>query len=460
MRELGLRKTWFEISEHWHHSRNPLRVIEIVNGLGPRSWTFKVTFDGASNILAIDCDSTNGLGEAVELIDGSVEEFLFTKEILIKRGNGAYVGNLEHCVDSPAPGNRLCLDESDHDVEPLLTLNGYWYSSFLPRELQDRELVTDFVLENTWFGAVGPLGKADCTITWKILAEEFVIRPQSRYTNRLRGRSYAATENLYGPDGKHIGQAVLHTGELVEDDQVYTRFGPLDSAWQPSRRRRSFPHYWLVELQSSELERAFMDRGPTARLVDSMRAPLLDTVESAMAGEDFRCYEDAISEDKQREGAKRLRERQIRAQTADRVCYESKPVMLVPSNENEVIALVCKLESLGALPFYDFTLLEYTARVGIDALASFQMTETEVPTQYGSVELEFNYENFFDHGHPERHVNLVICWGFRDDEPPAPLRPREDLGAGFFEYRSSEWSFIVLVLSEISSIEVRRQTDG
>ena len=65
-----------------------------------------------------------------------------------------------------------------------------------------------------------------------------------------------------------------------------------------------------------------------------------------------------------------------------------KPLMLAPSNENEVLALVCKLDALEAMPFSYFRLWEYTARVGIDALASYQVRETDVMHSDAAVEIE------------------------------------------------------------------------
>ena len=289
-----------------------------------------------------------------------------------------------------------------------------------------------------------------------MLADELVIHPESRYATCLGNRSYEAKEGLFNEEGSHIGYAMLHTGELVDRHGVYTPFGRLNYELERIKRKEPYHHYWLVELQSPQLAHAVFDRRPVASLLEAMRASLVGTIESAMDKQEFRSYEHATMEDKQRQGATRLRQRQLRAQTAYRVFYDARPVMLVPSNENEVIALVCKLECLGALPLRDFTLWEYTARIGIDALASFQLSETEVPTQFGSVELEFNYENFFDHGHPHQHVNLVICWSFRDGEAPQELQVRGDLGNGFYEFQSRQWSFVVLVLAEIESLDVRR----
>ena len=46
---------------------------------------------------------------------------------------------------------------------------------------------------------------------------------------------------------------------------------------------------------------------------------------------------------------------QERVQTADRIIFNNKPVMLVPSNENEVLVLLSKLELL--MPYLSMSLL-------------------------------------------------------------------------------------------------------
>lgn len=125
--------------------------------------------------------------------------------------------------------------------------------------------------------------------------------------------------------------------------------------------------------------------------------------------------------------------------------------MLVPSNENEVLVLLSKLEALNALPFHAFILWEYTARTGIDAIASYQIEDVDVPSQLIAVEVEHYFENFFDHEHPHHQVNMVICWDFRDSEVPIELHQRSKW---LFEYRNDE-SFIVVVLSHIPNLKVR-----
>jgi hypothetical protein len=137
--------------------------------------------------------------------------------------------------------------------------------------------------------------------------------------------------------------------------------------------------------------------------------------------------------------------------TRERVIFKDKPVMLVPSNENEVIVLLSKLEALNALPFHEFILWEYTSRTGIDAIASYQIEDVDVSSQLRSVEVEHYFENFFDHEHPHNQVNMVICWDFRDGEAPIELYPQDEW---LFEYRNDK-SFSVVVLSHIPNLKVK-----
>ena len=110
-----------------------------------------------------------------------------------------------------------------------------------------------------------------------------------------------------------------------------------------------------------------------------------------------------------------------------RVTVDGQPVLTVPRCENEVIVLLSKLEALGAIPFAQFSLMEHTPKSGIDALADFQIVEQDVSTQLGAVELEYEFENFFDHQHAPEQVNLVVCWDFRDGEALDPrLIKREE----------------------------------
>ena len=127
--------------------------------------------------------------------------------------------------------------------------------------------------------------------------------------------------------------------------------------------------------------------------------------------------------------------------------------MLVPSNENEVLVLISKLEALNALPFHEFILWEYTAQTGIDAIATYQMKETGRQTMFAMVELEYYFENFFEHGHPHHQVDMVICWDFRNRETTLESHKHYKHNEWLFEYRNDK-SFFIVVLAYIPNLQI------
>ena len=166
----------------------------------------------------------------------------------------------------------------------------------------------------------------------------------------------------------------------------------------------------------------------------------------------FQLYRERTLWRQQANSADKLQSRQERAKSGERVFYHNQPVMLVPSNENEVLALLCKLEALQALPFNSFLLWDYTAREGIDAIATFQFREVDVPQQFSAIELEYHFENFLNHNHPHQQVDLVVCWDFRAADVPSFLKQRREW---LFDYRNDD-TFQVAVLSRIPDIRIER----
>jgi hypothetical protein len=86
-------------------------------------------------------------------------------------------------------------------------------------------------------------------------------------------------------------------------------------------------------------------------------------------------------------------------------------LMREPHNENEVNALIWKLEALGALPFENFNSLAYIgAASGPDLLANFQEDKAGEPHRAVVIEIENNFYNYKTHGHVPTQYPRVICW--------------------------------------------------
>ena len=86
-------------------------------------------------------------------------------------------------------------------------------------------------------------------------------------------------------------------------------------------------------------------------------------------------------------------------------------LMREPKNEQEVNALIWKLEALNALPFEQFRSLAYIgASKGPDLLAHFQEEKGSEPQLATVIEIENNFYNYRAHGHTPTQYPKVICW--------------------------------------------------
>jgi len=99
-----------------------------------------------------------------------------------------------------------------------------------------------------------------------------------------------------------------------------------------------------------------------------------------------------------------------------------EPVLLMrePQNENEVNALIWKLEALEALPFEKFQSLGYIgAKRGPDLLVNFQEDKDSEPYRAIVIEIENKFYSYTAHGHYSSQYPRVICWD-------APTQGRKD----------------------------------
>ena len=90
---------------------------------------------------------------------------------------------------------------------------------------------------------------------------------------------------------------------------------------------------------------------------------------------------------------------------------EKRILIREPQYEQEVNALIWKLEAIGALPFKIFKTLAYIgAAKGPDILVNFQEEEGSEPQLATVVEIENNFYNYKSHGHKPSQYPKVLCW--------------------------------------------------
>ena len=208
--------------------------------------------------------------------------------------------------------------------------------------------------------------------------------------------------------------------------------------------------YWIVEIGSEALKQTTIRGGHTRKLLNQLIGSVENARISITKSTLFQEYKQKIESEQHIKSAHNLKIRQERARVGNRVLFKGEPLMLVPSNENEVLLLLAKLEALNALPFHEFFLWEYTPRAGIDAIASYQIREVEAQSMFVPIELEYHFENFDDHGHPYHQVKLVTCWDFRKAETAAKLHKHNEW---LYEYRN-DTSFFIIVLSRIPDLQI------
>ena len=451
MIQLNLQRTWSEIFTYLNSSPNPLRIVELINRVPPCCWTFEFTFEGTGRTTVhIDCAHSLRDNEVLTLIDGSLIEVFFADSLSLHRTEEFVTVDICELFKNIPSSNQITLrNRPSQGKEPLLTLNGFGKSYTTPKELQEISTVQSYLWENTWLGSPN-FANSMYDIRWRVFAKEDVIQTHNRYINKLGSTdTFTMPTDLYNTDGIHIGYANFYTAPSLKKNELYTMFGPIQPKKENWLTKTHKDPYWIVEIGSEALKRTTIRGGHTRKLIDE----LVDSVEiariSITESNSFQAYKQKIQWKQQTKSSDNLKTRQERVRTGNRVLFKGEPLMLVPSNENEVLVLLAKLEALNALPFHEFLLWEYTPRAGIDAIASYQLKEVDAQSMFVPVELEYHFENFDDHGHPYHQVKLVTCWDFRNPDTVSKLHKHNDW---LYEYRNNA-SFFIIVLSRIPNLQ-------
>jgi hypothetical protein len=149
-------------------------------------------------------------------------------------------------------------------------------------------------------------------------------------------------------------------------------------------------------------------------LFKSAVSKIFDKIESSETFLDFRRIQE---ERKTITGAEELetKKQNLESENQKWVIFQendsSKPIILArePENENDVLCILWKLESLNALPFKKFQTLGH-AGTGPDLIVHFQEDEQSNPDRYTSIEIENKFYNYTLHGHKPSQYPRVICW--------------------------------------------------
>ncbi len=133
------------------------------------------------------------------------------------------------------------------------------------------------------------------------------------------------------------------------------------------------------------------------------------------------------------------------------VFYKGELIHKEPYNsEQDVRAVLWKLETLKALPFYYFRTLEHTAQKGIDIIAEYQEKDFSEKKLYQAVEVEYMLESYADHDHVPEQTSLIIAWDSRNRDK---LTKVEGEWKYVWEYMGHRLN--VILLKYLPEIEVK-----
>jgi len=132
------------------------------------------------------------------------------------------------------------------------------------------------------------------------------------------------------------------------------------------------------------------------------------------------------------------------------VFYKGELIHKEPDNEQDVRALLWKLEGLKALPYHYFRTLEHTAQKGIDIIADYQEKDFSEKELFQAVEVEHTLENYSDHDHVPEQTSLIIAWDSRNRDKLTKVEGEWKYVWGYMGHNLN-----VILLKYIQNIDVK-----
>jgi hypothetical protein len=181
-------------------------------------------------------------------------------------------------------------------------------------------------------------------------------------------------------------------------------------------------------------------------------AALREAYRKTMDTEDYKEWVKYRRDLKKKDLGQTLNQRKDELQKREQkwVFYNGELIHKEPDNEQDVRALLWKLEGMKALPLHYFRSLEHTAQKGIDVIAEYQEKDFSEKKLYQAIEVEHILENYADHDHVPEQTSLIIAWDSKS---------RDDLTKVEGEWKYV-WQYVgnnlnVILLRYLPKIEVK-----
>lgn len=206
---------------------------------------------------------------------------------------------------------------------------------------------------------------------------------------------------------------------------------------------------------SMNIARSGYNDSEATRLFETI---LKDTLEEFGKSPEYRAFFEVSLARKRVYSADELGQRKARLQSrTQEYVYVEVPnqggrfVHRRPENEQDTLAVLWKLEMLGALPFARFVTLEHGSS-GPDLVAHFQETAQNEPEHFITVEAEYLFTNYEAHGHYPGQSPVVICWDL-GRRPKVPIEPTSKPYK--FTGKAGETLLRIFCLSKLENIRIR-----
>lgn len=447
--QLILRRTLEEILEHNRRATGAPDLLRILNVVSPRSWRFVYSFDSSQKInLQISSDPALSQDEFAIIADGSIPELFNSRSISFFSRRTAVGGEIEYERNNKIELRRISSDEFEG-----IRLNDFMHGP-LPAPFSDHSVIAEYLASRTWFGShfISKLHQQK-TCEWTVFASKFIGQPRSWADQPSDEQTFQRElEVKIRNCSAHL--VIVGTAPSAGDfSSRHSRLGPFTVNDEFPQIVKKALGICCLSIEANEKDLRYESNGDIGpfETLSVMNEAILASVIEVLGTKAFADFALEIDIEKNKRAAQLLRDRQENAQQRPRLFIGDRMFGYEPRSENEVMMLLAKLEAMGALPISLFRLVEYTPKLGIDALADIRIDDTGMTMPLAPIELELNFENFISHGHPIQQVAMIVCWTFRSPMTITRLN-LEKINSWLYQYTTEYGSCYVLILSEIPNL--------
>ena len=423
--EIPLCLTLNELAHRTSFRRSALEIFRILNLSRPADWTVLVSFSATGPRVLFSLDAE--IDPTVIVCSTPIGLFDY-RTITLSRDGRAYTADWREQLETDPYGNRLRFHEVDASNYPPCFLEvAQSEASPVPAEFGEFDELEEFLLSHTWLGSKG------------LAHQRFRFRITAMGHSWELANAWQHRDKLLAEKAKSI--PVLEIEHSLGSPVLGTLY--FTCSWNHSDHSFRWTESGCVseselkalgwELATSSLSPGEVEiRFPARELGPDGTYAKHSTLAKVLKEAAAKCtaihtdtrYRGFVKQCRlftRRESASRIDERKERLSTTEFVYWNQRLVYKLPTNENELVSLHQKLEGMGGVPFAEFSSLEYTPRLGIDAIANFKIRLTEPLKQLATVEFEYRLESFFRHDHPLEQTDLIVCWDGAEEVPAGTI---------------------------------------